>query len=39
MVGLKMMREVHRPNRDNRIDGAGYFETLDIVRRELGEGV
>lgn len=38
MIALKMMREVHRPNRDNRIDGAGYFETLDIVRQAAGEG-
>lgn len=39
MVALKMMREVNRPNRDNRVDGAGYFETLDIVRQNEEEGL
>jgi hypothetical protein len=31
MVGVKLSREVNRPKRDNRADGAGYFETLDMV--------
>lgn len=34
MVGLKISREVNKPKRDNRVDGAGYFETLDMVRQE-----
>jgi len=31
MVGLKISREINRPKRDNRVDGAGYFGTLQIV--------
>lgn len=31
MVGLKISRECHRPGRDNRVDGPGYFATLDRV--------
>lgn len=31
MVGVKMSREVNAPKRDNRVDGAGYMETLDMV--------
>lgn len=31
MVGLKMSREVHKPKRDNRVDGAGYFKTVDMI--------
>lgn len=34
MVQVKVAREVHEPKRDNRVDGAGYFETLD--RLETG---
>lgn len=34
MVGVKISREVNRPKRDNIVDGAGYFETLDMVKRE-----
>lgn len=36
MVGVKISREVNKPKRDNRVDGAGYFETLEMVvqRRE-----
>ena len=34
MVGLKISREVNRPKRDNVVDGAGYFENLDMVKRE-----
>lgn len=33
MVGLKMVRECHKPKRDNRVDGAGYFETLDLCHQ------
>ncbi len=31
MNGVKMSREVNKPKRDNRADGAGYWETLDMV--------
>ena len=34
MIGLKISREVNRPKRDNIVDGAGYFETLDMVKKE-----
>jgi len=34
MVGLKISREVNRPKRDNIVDGAGYFETLQMVKDE-----
>lgn len=34
MVGLKISREVNRPKRDNVVDGAGYFENLDMVKKE-----
>lgn len=34
MIGLKMSRECHRPNDDNRVDIAGYVETLDMVARK-----
>lgn len=32
MVAVKISREVHRPKRDNRVDMAGYAETVDMVR-------
>lgn len=35
MVGVKISREVNKPKRDNRVDGAGYFETLQMVHDEL----
>jgi hypothetical protein len=34
MVGVKISREVNKPKRDNLVDGAGYFETLSMVREE-----
>ena len=34
MIGLKISREINRPKRDNIVDGAGYFETLDMVKKE-----
>jgi hypothetical protein len=34
MVAVKLSRECNKPKRDNRVDGAGYFETLDMVRVE-----
>lgn len=34
MVQVKVSRECHRPKRDNRVDGCGYFECLDRVAEE-----
>lgn len=34
MVGVKISREVNSPKRDNRVDGAGYFETADMIHEE-----
>jgi hypothetical protein len=34
MQGVKISRETNKPKRDNRTDGAGYWETLDMVRSE-----
>lgn len=34
MIGVKISREINRPKRDNIVDGAGYFETLDMVKSE-----
>lgn len=34
MIAVKLSRETNRPKRDNRADGAGYFETLDMIVRE-----
>ena len=31
MVALKLSREVNKPKRDNRVDMAGYAETLQLV--------
>lgn len=31
MVGVKLSREAHRPGRDNRVDGAGYFAVCDRI--------
>ena len=34
MVLVKIAREANRPKRDNRVDGAGYFQTLDMIHAE-----
>ena len=39
MIGVKISREVNRPKRDNIVDGAGYFETLDMVKKERIKGL
>lgn len=31
MIGVKISRECNKPKRDNRVDIAGYVETLDMV--------
>jgi hypothetical protein len=33
MVGVKLSRECNKPKRDNRVDGAGYFATVDLVEQ------
>lgn len=32
MIALKLSRECHRPKRDNRVDIAGYAETLEMIQ-------
>lgn len=34
MVGVKVAREAYMPKRDNLVDGAGYFGTIQMVRDE-----
>lgn len=34
MVAVKVSRECNKPKRDNRTDGAGYFECADMVAQE-----
>ncbi len=31
MVGVKVSREAGHAKRDNRVDGAGYFECVDMI--------
>lgn len=31
MVGVKLSRETFRAKRDNRVDGCGYLEVLDLI--------
>lgn len=33
MIAVKLSREVNQPKRDNRVDGPGYFEVLDMIRQ------
>lgn len=37
MVAVKLSREVHVPKRDNRVDGAGYFECADLCAQREAE--
>jgi hypothetical protein len=37
MIGVKLSREVNRPKRDNRVDIAGYAETLQMVEDRLSK--
>jgi hypothetical protein len=37
MVGVKISREVNKPKRDNCVDGAGYFETLSMVKERRAQ--
>jgi hypothetical protein len=34
LLAVKLSRETNRAKRDNRVDGAGYFEVLDMVINE-----
>jgi hypothetical protein len=34
MVGTKLAREAYNPKRDNLVDGAGYFGTIEMVYEE-----
>lgn len=34
MVALKLARLVHTMHRDGLVDGAGYFNTLDMISLE-----
>lgn len=31
MVGVKIARQAYKPTRDNLVDGAGYFGTIQMV--------
>lgn len=37
MVACKLSREAHQPKEDNRVDGAGYFETLQMIHERQKE--
>lgn len=37
MALVKASREVNRPKRDNRVDGAGYFECVDLIAEREAE--
>jgi len=37
MVAVKISREVNKPKRDNRVDGAGYFECAQMVAEKQAE--
>lgn len=34
MVAVKISRQCHMPKRDNLVDGAGYFNCLDMIGQE-----
>ena len=34
LEGLKVSREAFQPKRDTRVDGAGYWNTIDMVHAE-----
>lgn len=31
---VKLSREVHQPKRDNRVDGCGYWNCVDMIHEE-----
>lgn len=34
MVWVKISRQIHKPQRDNLVDGAGYFGCIDKIEKE-----
>jgi hypothetical protein len=34
MVGTKIARQMNKPKRDNLVDGAGYFATIEKMYSE-----
>ena len=39
MILFKLNREITKPKLDNRVDGAGYFETLDMIHQVVDKSV
>lgn len=39
MEAVKISREVHQPKRDNRVDGAGYWNCVDMIHAERARRV
>lgn len=39
MAAVKISREVNRPKRDNRVDAAGYLETVQMIHERRGDGL
>jgi hypothetical protein len=37
MVQVKVARQMHKPKRDNLVDGAGYFATIAKMEDELSQ--
>lgn len=37
MVWVKIARQLHKPKRDNLVDGAGYFATIEKMQKETDE--
>lgn len=37
MVGVKIGRECNKPKRDNRVDGCGYWNTLEMIHQKRME--
>ncbi len=38
-VGQKLSRQVHKPGRDNLVDGCGYLRNVEMIQEELERGV
>lgn len=38
MVQVKVARQLHKPGRDNLVDGAGYFATIEKMQNEQENG-
>jgi len=37
MVQVKIARQMYKPKRDNLVDGAGYFATIEKMQNEKNE--